>query len=424
MTEHEAKTAVAAHYGMLLGIASPWSVREAKLDLNTKLVDIEVVHDPAQPVRCPQCRRECARHDHAPERTWRHLDVMQFTTQIRSRVPRCACPEHGVVTLVPAWAEPGSRFTLLFEAFALQVLQASGSLTQAAELLRLDWDSVQRIMDRAVARGLARRSLEKVTQVGLDEKSFGRGHSYISVLTDHGERCVLEVVPDRTIEAAVQLWETLPEASRSKVRAASMDMSAGYAAATRQAAPQAKIVHDRFHVSKHLNEAVDKVRRAEHQRLLAQGDASLTTTKYVWLRSAPPEGEAALAFSELCERDLKTAKAWMWKEVFVEFWAQENAAAARAFFTDWRAKVMRSRLEPMKKVARMLTRHLPELLNYFEYPITNAIAEGFNSRIQAIKTAARGFRRFDNYRTRILFFCGKLKMHFDDSSLAASGATH
>jgi len=420
MTEQEAKTAVAAHYGLLLGISSPWEVRDAKLDVAGRKVDIEVMHGASQRVCCPECRRECARHDHSPERTWRHLDVMQFTTQMRARLPRCACPEHGVMTLVPPWAEPGSRFTLLFEAFAVQVLLASASLTQATELLRLDWDSAQRIMDRAVSRGLALRSTEEVKRVALDEKSFGRGHDYVSILTDHSPARVLEVVPERTTEAALALWKSLPEPQRHKVEAASMDMGAGFLSATRQAAPQAEIVHDRFHISQYLNEAVDQVRRAEHKRLCAAGDDCLTGTKFDWLRGAMPEGERALKFADLCERELKTAKAWLWKELFVEFWQQPDAIRGLAFFKDWRKQVMRSRIEPLKKVARLLERHLDGLLNYFDHRITNAIAEGFNSRIQAIKAAARGFRSFKNYRTRILFFCGKLDLAPCSPSLAAS----
>ena len=85
MNEREAEAAVAAHYGMLLGIQSPWKVKRARLEIEQRLVDIEVEHEQGKPVRCPQCQRECRRHDHAPERTWRHLDVMQFTTQIRAR---------------------------------------------------------------------------------------------------------------------------------------------------------------------------------------------------------------------------------------------------------------------------------------------------------------------------------------------------
>ena len=135
MKENEAEAAVAAHYGMLLGLQSPWRVKRALLQIEARLMDIEVEHEPGRPVRCPQCQRECRRHDHAPERTWRHLDVMQFTTQIRTSLPRCACEEHGVITVVPPWAEAGSRFTLMFEAFSVQVLVASASITQAADLL-------------------------------------------------------------------------------------------------------------------------------------------------------------------------------------------------------------------------------------------------------------------------------------------------
>lgn len=179
------------------------------------------------------------------------------------------------------------------------------------------------------------------------------------------------------------LWESLPELQRKKVVAASMDMGAGFAAATRQAAPQAKIVHDRFHVSKHLNEAVDKVRRDEHRRLLKQGDESLKHTKFLWLQGALVAGDQALAFEQLLARELKTAKAWAFKEAFVEFWSQPDGLRAKLFFEQWHDSVIRSKLEPLKKVARMLQSHLSGLLNDFDHPITNAITEGFNSRIQA-----------------------------------------
>jgi transposase len=410
MNQHEAKAAVAAHYGMLLGIQSPWRVKEARLDVPGHLVDIEVEYDPQKPLHCPQCNQVCNCHDHAPERTWRHLDVMQFATQIRARLPRCNCPEHNVLTVSAPWAEPGSRFTMLFEAFAVEVLQASATRSQAAELLGLDWDGVQRIMDRAVQRGLARRSTEGITHVGLDEKSFGRGQDYVSLMSDLRQRRVLEVVRDNDTEAGQQLWESLPVDQRKQVQAAAMDMSAGFAKATKQSAPQALIVYDKFHVSKSLNEAVDQVRRSEHQALLDKGDESLKHTKYLWLQGAAVSEEKALDFEQLCQRELKTAKAWAHKEMFVEFWQQPDALAAHAFFRQWKSSAMRTKLEPLKKVARMLSEHLEGLLNYFEHAITNAMSEGFNSRIQALKSAARGFRSFENYRTRILFFCGRLNL--------------
>jgi len=405
-----AEAAVAAHYGLLLGIQSPWQVQRVDLQVEAKQVEIVVAHARDGSVACPHCGRACPRYDHTAERQWRHLDVMQFTTILRARVPRCQCPAHGVVTAAVPWAEPSGRFTLLFEAFAVTVIEASRSLTQAAELLRVDWHTVQEIVRRAVARGLVRRSTEAVTQVGLDEKSFGRGQDYVALMTDLPGRRVLDVVEGRDTASATRLWETLPAAQRRKVVAVALDMSEEFATATCQAAPQAALVYDKFHVAKHLNEAVDKVRREEHRKLLQQGDASLTHTKYLWLQGACPEGERALSFAELCARNLKTARAWMHKETFGEFWAQPDPGAGLKFFSQWFPAARRSQLEPIKKVALTLKTHLRGLLNYFLHPITNALTEGFNSKIQAIKADARGFRRFENYRARILFHCGKLNL--------------
>jgi len=402
------ETAV-AHYGKLLGIGKPWEVRAAQLDLIRGRVEIEVGWDETSAVVCPECGKECARHDHAPEREWRHLNVMQFLTVIRARIPRCRCPEHGVKTVRVPWAEKDSRFTVHFESLAIQIIDACRSLTQAADLLQLDWDGVQRIVDRAVARGLLRRSTEGVRYVGLDEKSFGRGQRYVSIDTDIKGARVLEVVPGNDQAAGESLWRALPPEQRSKVEAAAMDMSAGFAAATRAQAPQAAIVHDKFHVAKLLNDAVDQTRRAEHQQLHAEGDDTLKHTRYLWLHGQLPEEKQA-SFAELLEINLKTARAWAYKEQFVEFWGQADAAHGMDFFTQWKRSVMRSRLTKVKAVAKTLHKHLTNLLTYFMHPITNAVSEGFNSRIQAIKADARGFRRFINYRSRILFHCGKLNM--------------
>jgi transposase len=395
---------------LLLGIKSPWQVRRVDLQLAANRVEVDVEHDTESAVACPECRRTCPRYDHAPQRQWRHLDVMQFATIIRARVPRCRCPEHGVVTLQVPWAEPHGRFTLMFEAFAVKVIEAARSYVQAMEILRVDWHTIQEIVARAVERGLLRRTTEKVTQVGMDEKSFGRGQDYVSIMTDLKGHRVLDVVEGRDTARALKLWDQLPESQRDQVEAVALDMSAEYTAAARQAARRAVIVYDRFHVSKNLNEAVDKVRREEHRQLLSQDDKSLTGTKYLWLQGACAEGERALSFSELCERNLKTARAWFHKETFNEFWLQPSAKRGEKFFRQWFGAARRSKLEPIKKIALTLQDHLFGLLNYFAHPITNALSEGFNSKIQAIKADARGFRRFENYRYRILFHCGKLDM--------------
>lgn len=382
-------------------------MQRVDLQLKANRVEVDVEHDADSAVACPQCRRACPRYDHAPQRQWRHLDVMQIATIIRARVPRCQCPEHGVVTVHVPWAEPNGRFTAMFEAFAVTVIEAARSFGQAMEILKVDWHTIQEIVRRAVERGLLRRSTEAVKQVGMDEKSFGRDQNYVSLMTDLGGRRVLDVVAGRDMASAVELWRRLPSAQRDRVEAVALDMSPEFTAAAKQSARHAVIVYDKFHVAKH---PVDKVRREEHRRLLEQGDKSLTGTKYLWLQGACAEGERALSFAELCERNLKTARAWYHKETFNEFWAQPSSKRAAKFFRQWFAAARRSKLEPIKKTALTLQSHLFGLLNYFVHPITNAISEGFNSKIQAIKADARGFRRFENYRCRILFHCGKLDL--------------
>ena len=308
------------HYGLLLGIKSPWGVSGVKLDLAGKRVEIGLEWEPGHEVSCAECGRECRMADHAPERTWRHLDTMQFETLIRARVPRGNCPEHGVKTMAVPWAEPGARFTLLFEQFAVEVLLACRSLTQAGDLLGLDWDAVQRIMDRAVRRGLRRRELEGLAHVGIDEKSFRSGQSYISLLTDLDGSRVLEVMEGCDQMTAEALWKSLPEPQRQSIVAVALDMAPAFIAASRAAVPQAELVHDKFHVAKHLNEAVDTVRRAEHKDLMAQGDETLKHTRQPFGPELMAEGlwlfnplnmsdEQAADFEHLKWNGLKVARA-------------------------------------------------------------------------------------------------------------------
>lgn len=400
------------HYGQLLGIESPWRVREVKLELAGKRVEIGLEWTPGKGLLCPECGAGCAMKDYLPERTWRHLDVMQFETVLRARVPRADCSQHGVKTVRVPWAGPGSRFTLLFERFAIDVILASRSLTQAKELLGLHWDSLQTIINRAVERGLERRELDHLRYLGLDEKSFGKGQSYISLLTDLEGSRVLEVIEGRDQQAAEFLFSTLDEKQLAQVEAVAMDMAGFYAAAAEEAVPQAAIVHDKFHIAKHLGEAVDKVRRQENKELLSEGDETLKGSRQLWLFN--PQNMSAgqrASFAKLKDLNLKVSRAWAIKELFTELWNYSYEGSARKFFKKWFGWASRSRLKPMIKVARMLKAHLENILTYLRHPITNAVTEGLNSKIQAIKANARGFRSFFNYRARILFFCGKLSLH-------------
>ncbi|QDV22536.1 ISL3 family transposase [Aureliella helgolandensis] len=261
-------------YSALLGLDDSWRVEDVDLDLLGNQIAIRLSHVGGS-LTCPDCEAACSQADFAPEWTWRQLDTLQFKTELRARVPRSHCAKCGVKAIAVPWSGKHSRSTLLFEAFAVEVLQACANLSRASCLLGLSWDAVHTIIKRAVDRGLSRRKLDDIKHVGLDEKSFGKGHNHVSAMTDSDNRRVLEVVPDRTTTAADSLWKTLTQSQRSKIASVSMDMWAAFMTSADKNAPNAEIVHDKFHLAKYLGEAVDKVRRSEHRALKKEGDEPL-----------------------------------------------------------------------------------------------------------------------------------------------------
>lgn len=407
-------TSLEEHYRQLLQLTDGWDVKGVNFDMKGRRVGLRLEHRRGVRVVCPECGSSCTIADHAPERTWRHLDTMQYETVLVARLPRADCKKCGGPKTVEApWAGKHSPYTWLFESLAVAVLQAASSLSDACEVLRVSWEAAHRLMERAVERGLVRRDWKDIEHAGMDEKSFKRGQSYVTTLNEvsAGRARVLEVVEGRTSEAAVALLQSIPEEHRHGIRAVALDMWDAFLKACREVLPHADVVHDKYHVSSHLNDAVDKVRKEEHRHLMAGGDDTLKGSKWAWLRTFE-DGRCseAVSFRALHQMDLKTSRAWHFKEDFRYFWDYVSVDAARRFYRAWRKAVMSSRLEPLKKVARMIDAHWPEILNYIKHRITNAASEGLNSRIQAIKSAARGFRSFANYRTRILFHCGKLDM--------------
>lgn len=399
------------HYGMLLGLSPQWRVSDVSLEIERRRVEILVEWAGDKSAPCPECDGSCPVYDFRDERQWRHLDTMQFETVIRCRTPRCKCPKHDVVTIETPWAGKHGRFTLMFEAFAVLVLQSCSNVKAAAQLLGLSWHQVNEIRKRAVQRGLERREEEKVEYVGLDEKSFGKHHDYISVLTDLKRGRVLEVARERKEASAQGLLLTLSAWQRSEVLAIALDMWPAFMNAARAHLPESVLVHDKFHVIKHLNEAVDRVRKAENKALLGVGDDRLKGSKYLFLkRTDRLKRRQRAEFKALRASNLKTSRAWAIKDLFNEFWTFDFGCDAEAFFKRWYGWAVRSRLKPIKEKAKMLRKHWNGLLGYVLHPITNAVTEGLNSKIQQIKASARGFRSFESYRTAILFYCGKLDM--------------
>jgi transposase len=405
-----------ALYSEILGLKPPWEIVDIKLDMEHERVDIYVEWPYITEAACPVCRENnqatyCKVHDRRKERVWRHLDTCQMKTFIHCHIPRITCPCHGVKTIKIDWADEKVRFTHLFERLAIQMLQMSANRSQTAKILRVSWDELNRIMSRAVDRGLSRRQNEIILSIGMDEKSFMSGHSYVSVMTDHKRKRVIDVAENRDENAVDTLWLGLSKKQLENVQSVCIDFWKAYISGARRHAPQADIVYDRFHVSKHLNDAVDKVRKREHRKLCKENDNRLSKTRYLWLKN--PENwttQDENCYAVLSKNQLAVGRAWNRKELFREFWELPTIEEAKAFFKHWYFSATHSRLKPIIEVAKMLKRHLEGLLTWIKHHITNGLAEGFNSKIQQIKSIARGFRNFKNYRIAILFHLGGLDM--------------
>jgi transposase len=373
-------------------------------------IHVRLEHEKEGGFTCPECGLDCAVYDHSPERVWRDLDTHRASTLIHCGLPRVLCEEHGVQNVKVPWADPHSRYTRLFEAQIINLLGLTKCQVRTARFMGLTERQVHGVIRKAVKRGLARRKETPLKRLGIDEKSFHRGHVYASVLSDLDGNRVLEVRLERTLDASVELvCEGV--AFPLQVECVSMDMWEAYASAAKQVFPHADVVHDRFHIAKYLNDAVDLTRKSEQAKLLRNGDWTLRNSRFLWVKNTENHtAKQSERFKSLLGADLNTAKAWALKETFKAFFQSDNVAEAEQFLADWIAEVDNTKNRHLLKVAKMLQSHKEGLLNYVKHRVTNAAAEALNSMIQEIKTIARGFRRFESFRIAILFFLGGLEL--------------
>jgi transposase len=374
-------------YRDLLGLQLPWKVSRVHLAAEGKQVVVSLAHRPGAAFACPACHALLPVYDHVPRRTWRHLDSGPLVTLVEARIPRVACVLHGVRQADVPWALPRTQFTLAFESWAINVLREADVLG-ATRLLRISWDEAWGIMERAVARGQRRKQPRPVARLGIDEKAIAKGHSYFTVVSDLDQGTVEYVAKDRKQTSLDAYYDGLSVRQLAGIEAVAMDMWEPYIASTRLYVPQAarKIVYDRYHVMTHMLEAVDAVRKAEHRALQALGNDTLKGTKYLWLYSQEnlPEYHEE-TFAWLRTLHLKTGRAWAIKESLRELWSYQRRGWAERHWRRWYFWATHSRLKPVIQVARLMERHLENVLSYFDHRITNAVSEGLNSKIQAIK---------------------------------------
>lgn len=401
-------------YEQVLGLREPWSVEQVRLEKEQQQIVIRV-QCTEQVWGCPECGQRAHVHDYQT-RQWRHLDTCQFQTILEANLPRVKCPEHGTVTVRVPWAEPHGRFTSLFERLAIDLLQEC-SISAAQRILRISWDQADGIKQRAVKRGLKRRSAQPMPRLCVDEKCWAGNYQFATIVAEvpDGQPAYVHTVEEgKDKESLDRFWATLNSEQLEAIEAVGMDMSPAFLSSTQEHLPQAddKITHDPFHLSRHMNQALNQVRRSEHQSLKKEGQDDLHGTRYFWLygmENLPKRYQEQ--WERLSTSNLKTARAWRIKEGFRWFWWQSNVEQAKQHFQEWYSWAIRSRLEPIKKVAKMLKRHLTRILNYFRTGLTNGPIEGLNSRIQGLIKKAYGYRSFERFRNDIFFHLGNLNLY-------------
>ena len=363
-----------------LQLREPWKVESVDFrdgDNGRQELHIGIGFEEGSRFRCPEpgCRQDgCPVHD-TRGRVWRHLNFFQYKAFIHAGVPRVTCPEHGVRTVPVPWARPGSGFTLLFEAWAVEMARHLPVSTLAEQ---------------------------------VDETSR-KGHHYITVVADLVEHDVTNVTAGKDSSTVKRFVDdfTAHNGVPGYVRLVTCDMSPGFRKGIRGYLPNAERIVDKFHVVKHANEAVDKVRKA-----VGRSNGLLKRTKYLWPRNESGLSELQLENKHaLMKQRLKTGRACQMRETLQDIY-ETSRTPAEAWVRLHRlcSWMMHSRLEPMKDLARMIRRHWNEILAYFTHPYTNAVLEGADSVIQNIKRRARGFRNMDYFATMVYLTCGKLDL--------------
>jgi transposase len=348
-------------------------------------------------------------HDYSNYRRWRHLDIMQFKTFINAKVPRIKHKDGKIESVKTPWAASGRHHAYLFEILVIDWLLATKNQTKTAQMLRCGFNLVNNIMHNATLRGLKRRDTNEVyKELSLDEKSFQKGHNYVTVLSNPEKGIVLDVVKDRTKEATKTLLNnSLTEYQRSKVELISLDMWKAYNTVVDEVFPKSKKVHDRFHLIKYLNEAIDNVRKRE-----LKNNEVLKNSRYSFLKNTTNlTAKQHFKFEEVLRANTQVGYVWGLKESFKSLFGCNDYQEAFKRFSDWNDFVKWEAIPELTKVATMFCNHIKGVCNALVETTSNAMAERLNGKIQIIKTIGRGYRKFQNFRSAILFFNGGLNLY-------------
>ena len=362
---------------------------------------------------CSGCGRPGPAYDRLEERHFEFVPVWGILVFLAYRMRRVDCTRCGVTVEMVPWCDGKNQLTTTSRR-SLATWARRLSWSEVAAIYRTSWDSIFRAVGHAVAWGLAHRDLGGVTALGIDEVAWSRGHKYLTLVYDiSGEaRRLLAVAEERTEASLRSCLEGLGEAACQGVRHVCSDMWKPYLNVIAERLGGAVHVLDRFHVMQKFGKALDEVRAAEVKRLKRDGyEPVLKRSRWCFLkRPGNLTEKQTVKLSELLKYNLRTVRAYLLREDFQRLWEYKSAAWAGRFLDEWTGRVMRSRLEPMKKVARTIRSHRPLILNWFRArgEVSSGAVEGLNNKVKLVTRKSYGFRSPQVAKLALLHNLGRL----------------
>jgi transposase len=398
-------------FSIALGLQSPWQIQGVELQTssdNKKSLHIELSFERGSKFK-DEKEILCSVHD-TQERTWRHLNFFEHECYLHCKVPRITNSEGKVRQVQVPWAREGSGFTLLFEAFAMHLIENEMPVSRAANTVSEYPNRIWTIFNYWIGIAYDEADHSQVEQIGVDETSAKKGHDYVTVAVDLKKRAVIHAVEGKDAATIKAIKDYLIEkgCDTSKIDQISIDLSPAFISGVNEHFPQAQITFDRFHVKKLLNVAMNDVRASErrgHEMLKGHKYTFLKNNENLTSRQRQERNNLITIFPVLGE-------AYRLKELFDDFWTMDNVNDAAAFLFFWCDLAQESKMQPFIKFANTVKAHWSGIINYIQTGISNGILEGINSKIQLAKKRARGFRDKQNFINMIYFVAGKLKFNY------------
>jgi transposase len=362
---------------------------------------------------CSICQQPGSTYDHLAQRRFEFVPFWGFMVLLLYRMRRIDCRTCGVKVEQVPWGCGKHQLTTAYMLFLAHWARKL-SWKETARSFHTSWGKVCQAVEYVVAWGLEHRTLSPIQAIGVDEVAYGKGHQYLTLVYQIDGQCtrLLWIGKERTVASFSQFFDMIGKNLSEKIEFVCSDMWKPYLRVIRERCTNALNILDRFHIVAKMNDALDDVRAGEARRLVLEGfEPVLKKSRWCLLkRTTNLTGNQRVRLRDLLRYNLKTVRAYLLKEDFQQFWEYNSPIWAGKFLDDWCRQVMRSQIEPMKKVARTLRGHRELILNYFraKKQFSSGVVEGLNNKVKVTFRKSYGFRTFRITEIALYHALGKL----------------